>query len=169
MNSRLLNPSDAKRIWELRAEALQQNPEAFATSYEEFIQRDNPLERIKENLTTQGNFTFGAFENEELVGVVSLLQENALKIRHRANIYAMYVTPKMRGCGIGKALLLEAIKKASAIPGIEKLNLSVVSTNEKAKKLYITLGFEVFGKEEKALKINETYYDEDHMVLFLPG
>ena len=125
------------------------------------------MERIKENLTTEGNYTFGAFEKEELVGVVTLLQESSLKLRHRANIYAMYVTPKRRGGGLGKALLLEAINKAKSIGGIEKLNLSVVSTNENAKQLYSTMGFKVFGREEKALKINDTHYDEEHMVLFL--
>ena len=79
----------------------------------------------------------------------------------------MYVSPKARGLGAGKALLMEAINKARSIEEIEKLNLSVVSTNEKAKNLYTQLGFKAFGMEEKALKVGDTYYDEDHMALIL--
>ncbi|RSK26580.1 GNAT family N-acetyltransferase [Bacillus sp. HMF5848] len=162
-----LEPLDAKQYWDLRLEALDQNPEAFATSYEEAIQRENPIDGVAKNLTNEGNFTFGSFKNEELVGVVTLLQETPIKLSHRANILAMYVSPKMRGEGIGEKLLLEAIEQAKSINSIEKINLTVVTTNERAKKLYEKLGFKVFGTEIKALKINENYYDEDYMVLFL--
>ncbi|HSU80560.1 MAG TPA: GNAT family N-acetyltransferase, partial [Candidatus Angelobacter sp.] len=144
-------------------------PEAFATSYEEFIQRVNPLDQLKKNFSSPDNYTFGAFDKEELIGVVTLLQEIAMKLRHRANIFAMYVTPKSRGLGAGKALLCEAINKAKSLHEVEKVNLSVVPTNKTAKTLYSSLGFKVFGKEEKALKIKDAYYDEEHMVLVLNG
>jgi RimJ/RimL family protein N-acetyltransferase len=167
MNIRLLKPSDAKQYWELRLEALEQNPEAFATSYEEAIQRENPIDGVAKNLTNEGNFTFGAFKNEDLIGIVTLLQETPIKLNHRANILAMYVSPKMRGVGVGKELLSEAIEQAKSINNIEKINLTVVTSNERAKKLYEKLGFIVFGTEIHALKINDNYYDEDYMVLFL--
>ena len=167
MEIKLLTPIDASAYWELRLEALQQSPEAFATSYEEAIQRTNPIEQVEKNLQTEGNYTFGAFKQGKLVGMVTLSQESYLKMKHRANIFAMYVSPQARGLGAGKALLIEAIDKAKSIEKIEKINLSVVSTNEKAKKLYSQLGFKVFGIEEKALKVADTYYDEDHMVLSL--
>jgi ribosomal protein S18 acetylase RimI-like enzyme len=164
---RQLKPSDAESYWGLRLEALKQNPEAFASSYEEALQRQNPVEQVAKNLNTEGSYTFGAFEGKELIGVVTLVQEKASKLQHRANIFAMYVTPKKQGVGAGRALLTEAVHKAKNIEGIEKVNLSVVSTNEKAKKLYASLGFKVFGIEEKALKNQHVYYDEEHMVLFL--
>ncbi|GGA38759.1 GNAT family N-acetyltransferase [Psychrobacillus lasiicapitis] len=167
MEIKLLTPTDASAYWKLRLEALQQNPEAFATSYEEAIQRANPIEQVEKNLQTEGNYTFGAFQQDKLVGMVTLSQEGYLKMKHRANIFAMYVSPQARGLGAGKALLIEAIDKAKSIKEIEKINLSVVSTNEKAKKLYSQLEFKVFGVEEKALKVADTYYDEDHMVLSL--
>lgn len=167
MEVRVLNPSDAESYWALRLEALKGHPEAFATSYEEAIKRENPIEQVVQNFNAEGNYTFGAFDHDELVGVVTLIQEKQIKLQHRANIFAMYVTSKKNGLGVGKALLTAAINKAKAIGGIEKINLSVVSSNEKAKNLYIKLGFKVYGKEEKALKINDEYYHDEHMVLFL--
>jgi ribosomal protein S18 acetylase RimI-like enzyme len=167
LNIKRLHASDAEQYWNLRLEALKQNPEAFATSYEEAIQRKNPIERVAGNLEQEENYTFGAFDQEELVGMVTVLQEQNEKMQHRANIFAMYVTPKMRGEGVGKALLNEVVNQARTIEGIEKLNLSVVASNEKAKRLYSGMGFKVFGFEEKAMKVNDAFYDEEHMVLFL--
>ncbi|MGG3468707.1 GNAT family N-acetyltransferase [Neobacillus pocheonensis] len=167
MKIRLLGPTDAKKYWDLRLEALKQNPEAFLTSYEDALKRENPVEQTARNFSQPGNYTFGAFDNEELIGVVTLLQEQAEKIKHRANIYAMYVTPAKRSLGVGEALLSEALKIARTIDEIEKVNLSVIASNEKAKMLYTKLGFKRYGYEEKALKINGGYLDDEHMVLHI--
>ncbi|OZU87139.1 GNAT family N-acetyltransferase [Virgibacillus indicus] len=167
MEVKLLNSADAAAYWELRLEALKENPESFATSYEDVLKRKQPVEQVAENFKMDGNFTFGAFDNKQLIGVVTLLQEKPQKLNHRANIFAMYVTPLKRESGIGKALLTAAIKKAQTMEEIEKINLTVVTSNKEAKRLYSKLGFNVFGMEEKAIKLNNCYYDEEHMVLFM--
>lgn len=101
------------------------------------------------------------------MGVITLVKEQLFKLRHRANIVAMYVIPEKRGKGIGKALISKAIQMADSLEDIEQLYLTVVTTNEPAKRLYSSIGFEVFGKEKRALKFDNTYYDEEHMVLIL--
>jgi len=68
---------------------------------------------------------------------------------------------------VGKALMMEAINKAQSIHAIEKINLSVMASNEKAKQLYSKLGFQVYGMEENALKVNGVSYSDLHMVLHL--
>src|SRR4051794_14039232 len=105
-----LNEHDAETYWKFRLEALQQNPESFATSYEEAIARKNPIEQTANNLQSKHSFTFGFFKEENLVGVVTLLLENHLKLKHKAMIVAMFVSPNARKQGIARSLILEAIE-----------------------------------------------------------
>ncbi|KMY50078.1 acetyltransferase [Peribacillus loiseleuriae] len=165
MDIKLLKPLDAENYRNFRLEGLQNKPESFGSSYEE--EKENLIETYKSRFQSDESFTFVAFENEKLIGVVTLVKENKLKLKHKANIFAMYVSPETQGIGIGKSLMVKAIKKAKGLKGIEQIYLTVVTTNESAKKLYSFLGFEVFGREKRALKLNNTYFDEEHMVLFL--
>ena len=166
MEIRQLNPADAEEYLTIRLEALKDCPYAFASSYEE--EKNQPAEKYKNRFDTPVNsFTFGAFEGSQLVGVVTLVKEQLFKLRHRANIVAMYIKPEERGNGIGKALVSNVIEKAQNLDAIEQIYLTVVTTNAPAKKLYSSCEFKIFGKEKRALKLDNTYYDEEHMVLFL--
>ena len=50
---------------------------------------------------------------------------------------------------------------------IIKINLSVVTTETPAVKLYEKKGFTIVGKLNKQLKVNGKYYDEYLMEFFL--
>jgi ribosomal protein S18 acetylase RimI-like enzyme len=157
---------DAEKYRRIRLESLQNSPESFASSYEE--EKDFSIEKIKNKFQSNDSYTYGAFENGELVGIITLYQEKLYKLSHRAHIGAMYVSPTKRSLGIGKVLMDEAIKKAKGIEGLEQIYLAVVSTNEPAKKLYSSLGFKVFGTEKKGLRVeNNIYFDVDFMILYL--
>ena len=164
--SRLTSLEDAEKYRSLRLEALQNSPESFASSFEE--EKDLTIHNIKDRLQSNDSFTYGAVEDRELVGIITLYKEKVYKLSHRAHIGAMYVSPANRSLGIGKVLMDEAITKAKEIEGLEQVYLAVVSTNEPAKKLYSSLGFEVFGTEKRGLRLeNNRYYDVDFMILYL--
>ncbi|WP_411955056.1 N-acetyltransferase family protein [Alkalibacillus sp. S2W] len=166
MEIRELYPNDAEEYLTIRLEALKNNPSAFASSYEE--EKNVYAEKYKSSFNNKSSaITFGAYEESQLVGVVTLVKEQPLKLSHRANIVAMYIKPEKRGYGIGKALVLSVIEQTKNIGGIEQIYLTVVTTNVPAKKMYASCGFEVFGIDRRALKVDHTYYDEEHMVLYL--
>ena len=48
---------------------------------------------------------------------------------------------------------------------MEQIQLSVVTTNESARRLYRSLGFQVYGLEPAALKLDGRDLDEEHMYL----
>ena len=164
---RTLTEADAQVYRDIRLRMLKEEPAAFTASYEEFSQR--PLSSVSERLRTENdkpdNFSLGAFEGEQLLGTVGLWRETGAKTRHKASIWGMYVASDTRGRGIGRALLQEAISRAKALPDLEQIQLGVVVTQTAARQLYASLGFAVFGEEQRAVKIGDHYLDEEWMVL----
>jgi L-amino acid N-acyltransferase YncA len=162
---RNLTEDDLEALWTIRLQALTDNPEAFGSTYEETLARGK--ESFRQRLT-QGDDTFylGAFD-EALVGIVGFFREGSIKNRHKGFVVSMYVLPKKRGCGVGKALMQELIVRARQITGLEQLHLAVVTTQRAARLLYSSLGFEVYGTEPRALKMGKQYWDEDLMALRL--
>jgi ribosomal protein S18 acetylase RimI-like enzyme len=163
---RRLTAHDAEAFREVRLRSLRDDPAAFTNSYEEFSRQ--PIERVRTRLTGEGDdFMLGAFLDGELVGTVGFYRETALKLRHKGHLVTMYVTPERRGQGVGKALLREALRRIRALDGLEQVLLGVVVTQTAAKRLYQSLGFQVYGREARAVKIGEQYLDEEFMMLEL--
>jgi len=77
MEIRKLTSDDAEVYWNLRLEALQQDPEAFATTYEDAISRVDPLKSVASKMAADDSATLGAFIDNELVGVMTITQEGA--------------------------------------------------------------------------------------------
>jgi ribosomal protein S18 acetylase RimI-like enzyme len=168
MNIRLLDEPDAQVYRVVRLRALKNDPDSYGSIFEQEAVR--PLEKFAERIKHSKNqFTLGCFDDtHSLIGIVNFVREDRLKTAHKGNIYGMYIEPEFRGKGIGKSLLLALIKKTTIeCEGLEQIHLSVVSNNEPAKRLYTSLGFEVYGVEPHALKIGRNYLDEDLMILKL--
>ena len=66
---------------------------------------------------------------------MTIAEEGATKLQHRANLLSVYVTPSVRGKRVGTTLLQEVIEYSKRLPHVEnRKNLTVVSTNEAAIK-----------------------------------
>ncbi len=162
---RSLTATDAARYQPLRLRALREHPEAFASAFEE--EQQLSLETVAKRLqqSSAERYTLGAFEEEELRGLLRFHRWEGLKIRHRASIGGMYVPPEYRGRGIGKTLLLEALARARTLRGLEDLILAVTVGNERARALYLAVGFRAVTREPRYLKIGKEYFDIEWMHL----
>lgn len=169
MNIRMLTAEDAAIYWDLRLRALKENPEAFATTYEEAVARPNPVEGMAQRLEDRQNgFTLGAFDDQgALVGVVTFVREQQTKTRHKGTVFAVYVAPQARGKGVARQLMLDLVERVKALGGVEQIHLAVSAANEPARRLYQNIGFEVFGFEKNALKHEGKSYDDEWMMLRL--
>jgi GNAT superfamily N-acetyltransferase len=169
MEIRLLEARDAGAYWQLRLQSLRDEPQAFSSSYETALAMPDAEKQktFSSRITGPDNFIFGAFEGNKLVGTAGFAEETGPKTRHKAMLWGMYVAPEARYQGTGQALLKQLIKQASSIEGVEQIYLGVVTTQAAARRLYVRLGFEVYGTEPRALKMGRDYFDEDLMVLRL--
>jgi ribosomal protein S18 acetylase RimI-like enzyme len=165
MRIKKLIKHDASHYQQIRLEALSNNPDSFGTMYAEEAMMT--IDKFEEKIPPVDNnsFILGCYENEDLIGIVALHQESRIKLRHKAYIRSMYVQPKYRKKDIGKLLLNELITRAKAIKEIEILLLDVVTNNLPAKQLYLSFGFQIYGIEKMAYKLNQQYFDLEYMSL----
>jgi GNAT superfamily N-acetyltransferase len=110
--------------------------------------------------------TYGAFEQQTLVGMVGLLRLTKLKQRHKAMVVGMYVQVACRRHGIGRALINAVIQEARSW-SVDQLQLSVTETAVHAKQLYESAGFRAWGTEPRAVHWGEKFFSEHHLALTL--
>ncbi len=168
---RRLTAADAATYRELRLLLLQDAPDAYGSTYE--IEAVRPVEhtvaRLRAQQDADGSFTLGAFaaDGGALVGMVTLVRDEGVKLRHRGTIFAMGVAPEARGQKIAGALMTDLLARARQMAGLEQLYLTVVIPNDAACRLYRSCGFVTYGIDERGLKLGDQYWDEVQMVLFL--
>lgn len=168
---RVLTQNDGSAFISLRAESLEQVPQAFMDDHASYLAlpAKEKLRRFSETIASPDQFIVGAFdEAENLVGIAGFYREQPEKLRHRGNIWGFYVTTRAQRLGLGRLMLTSLIERACKLDGLEQIHLSVMTTQESARKLYESSGFKAYGREPNALKIGDNYFDDDLMVLFLP-
>lgn len=116
---------------------------------------------------TEDSFTLGAFDNHTLVGIVSLERDTGMKLRHKALLFRMFVTPKCAGCGIGRSLVQEVLDRTRGVGDLHSIHLTVLEQNRRARALYQSLGFVDFALEPEAVQIEGMYVGEVRMMRFL--
>ena len=163
---RRLTPDDAAAYRALRLRGLKEHPDAFTSGYGE--EAAKPLSVTEARLAPEADGRMsGGFVDGAPVGAIGLLREPRVKIRHKGDVFGMYVVRERAGQGVGAALLSRLIGESRREPGLTQLVLTVTETNVAARKLYEKFGFRSFGIEPRAIRVGDTYYDKNHMIHFL--
>ena len=165
MEIRRLTAADAEALWKLRMTALETEPRAFSASPE--ANHMPNVEAAAQSLRAGGNdsFVVGAFDAGQLVGMAGLQREQRPKLRHKAQVWGVFVLSSHRGNKIGREMMEALIAGAREIDGLRQLRLSVAATQQPARGLYVALGFRSFGVEPEALYVDGVYIDEEHFHL----
>jgi ribosomal protein S18 acetylase RimI-like enzyme len=158
---RRLSPDDAALFRDIRLEGLRRDPDAFSSTFED--ESAKPLAFFAERLDRSA--VFGAFRGVELLGVAGFYVQPGPKHGHKGTLWGMYVRPQARGAGIGGRLVEAVIEHART--RVELLQLTVISENLAARRLYERLGFASYGLEKRAAKYRGRYHDDVLMAKML--
>jgi ribosomal protein S18 acetylase RimI-like enzyme len=158
---RRLETSDTALYRNIRLEALEKNPEAFASTFER--ESAQPLSWF-EAVVARADI-FGAFLDGALVGIAGFAAPEGSKQSHKGLLWGMYVRAAARNLDLGKRLVAAVLNHARG--RVEMVQLTVVNENKAACRLYGAMGFVEYGYEKRALKQDGRYYDELLMVKFL--
>jgi ribosomal protein S18 acetylase RimI-like enzyme len=154
INIRRLDPTEAEIFRAIRLEALRTHPSAFAASFE--VESGRPLIHFADTLGRDAIFT--AWRDSELLGIASYYREDTPKHAHKGGLWGMYVRKEARGSGAADRLVEAVVQHARR--EVEILVLGVGVHNVPAQRLYRRHGFVEYGREERALKVGDVYYDE---------
>jgi ribosomal protein S18 acetylase RimI-like enzyme len=169
---RPLGAADAEAWRALRLQALQEEPRAFTASYEEAAVT-SAADFARRMPSKDGPAVlFGLFVEGGLEGSAGFSVQQGRKLSHKGLLWGVYVRPDWRGRGLGKALVQRVI--AHARDHVALMHASVVAENLIARGLYRSLGFEPYGVERAAVRVDGEDVDEvllwiDFRAAALPG
>ncbi|MYD11246.1 MAG: GNAT family N-acetyltransferase [Chloroflexi bacterium] len=160
-----LTPERWREAKRLRLEALLAEPSAFASSYEDESAFSDEvwIARLTTAYERDGNMTFFAEVAGELVGMAGADWSSKARLRHIAEIYGVYVSPRWRGRKIGARILRKLIDELRSSGQIEKASLTVSTDSLSAVRLYEKLGFEIVGTARRVLRVGGRFHDMHYM------
>ena len=109
------------------------------------------------------SYRFVADDGGRLVGVIDVFSLRWRRARGRGAI-VLGVRGSHQGRGVGRGLLDAAIAEARS-RGMWRLELSVMSHNQVALRLYQACGFKVEGLRRSSVRVDGTFVDEYYMGL----
>ena len=161
---RVLTEKDAQAMRTLRLHGLKNDAFAFAASFA--VEAQQPLSFFEQRCTEPDSTAFfGAFVEDNLVGITSIVRESSPKTQHYAWVHAVYTHPDYRAFGVSTSLLDAVIYHAKSWQGVDFLQLGVATINSAAIHIYQKAGFKPWGTQPSALRVEGTDYDELHMIL----
>ena len=130
-------PEDASAILAVQAEAAAER-RTIATQPEEIRSAEEESARLAAASPREGALLV-AEEAGRVVGICGLARGRRVANAHTADV-GLTVATAHRGRGIGRALMLAAEAWARDA-GVRKLTLGVFADNERARRLYRSLGY----------------------------
>jgi RimJ/RimL family protein N-acetyltransferase len=157
MNMRQAKPEDSKLFLELM-KRLDHETEFMMLEPGERTTTAEDMEHYLLSMEQSNSFLLLLFDGQEAAGFLSAKRGAAYRIKHSAYIVCG-VLKDYRGKGCGTLLFQELLRWAPE-NGITRLELTVMSHNDKAVQLYQKMGFEMEGKLNHSMIVNGTYVDQ---------
>lgn len=159
---RRLAPGDADQLFHLRRRAIVEEPFAFLSSPEDDMA--NSPDAVRAQLSSQSeNAVFGVFDAHELIGMAGVSRDRPIKTAHRVCVWGVFVDRRYRRQGVASDLLKAVLNYAGELDGVDSVYLSVSEKTPDAKRLYESVGFEVWGLEPDCVRVEGQSAREYHL------
>lgn len=162
-----ITSDNAKSYNELVKRGLREHPTSFDTDIAEIEKRTaRSVARGLQKFNPANGCILGAFDEfGHLVGTAMVLRRTASKQSHCAEVLFVYVPIEHQGQGIAKKLMMAVTAVARRLEGVEQLHLTVNLNGSPARALYESFGFQSVGILPRAVCVDGTYFDQEHMWL----
>jgi len=161
----ILEPADWRVFKAIRLEALRLEPRAFGSTYQ--FEAEQTAAFFRQRLTN--NTVFALWEPGQsgksgaARGVLGIGPFKGPQEKHKAFLWGMYIQADLRGSGLGSELLQTALDVAAK--QVEQVLLTVTASNTAALSFYRRAGFEEYGKEPRALKVADSGYEAEILMV----
>lgn len=155
-----ISERDAQRFEEIHQDAiLEENylldyPDEYGSNIE---RRKDWIRKFNEN---PNHRLYGAFVDGRLEGYLTSYSQNFKRIQHTTAL-SMVVSQEKRGQGLGSRLLFHFFESIEHDSSIQRVQLSVISSNVRAQSLYQKFGFVVEGRRTKAYLMPDGRYEDE--------
>ena len=164
---RQLEPNDSEKYYKIRLKGLGLHPEAFGTGAEDWSKATD--EQVKNLLATSSDddFVLGAFDNDQLVGVIGLKREKKHSVVHKGTVWGLLVLPEFRNIGFGKKLIASLIQRVSKNEDLKFIRAVVTDTPDSAAGIFESFNFIKYGVELRGIKQENNFFDQIYLALKL--
>lgn len=146
-NIRKISAADWKLLKQVRLQALQDSPRAFASSYDK---EEAFTEQQWQSILQHDLQWFMAFDNSEPIATVAARSGPGIAPDERY-VESMWVNPRYRRTGVARRLIA-ALEETVRSEGAQVLLLWVLDGNEIARNSYLKLGFTSTGDRQRLEK-----------------
>lgn len=167
MELRFLTPDDAAVWYGLRLEMLESGPGIFSASLDD-ARREGlayARERLGAGPDDDGGIIGGFASDGLIAGTVGWKRLANPKMRHKAFVWGLYVRAPYRRSGLGFDLMMRLLSTLRMQTDVEVLQLCVTSDAPAARALYERVGFQQWGHERSAMKLDGRLIDAFHYAM----
>jgi len=154
------NAGDAARMREITVEAMGEGAYHITEADEFAFSAEQIAGWIQLCAASESNLLLVAEVDGVVRGSLNFEVGDRRRTRHAGTV-AMSVDARWRERGLGFALMDALLRWAEGQPQLERVGLSVLSGNTRARGLYEKLGFVEEGRRVKALKLAPGRYADE--------
>lgn len=162
-NIRIIQKKEWQEYKDIRLKSLKDEPLLFGSSFEKSLEKNKKdwKKHLGKIFVRDQATTVGIWEDQRIVGIAAGVRHNIeIKLKHIAEIHAIYILPEYRKKGLASKLLNSLIEHIKLDSNISVLFLRVYEENKPAVCFYQKHNFEEIGTFKHAAFYKGVFYDD---------